>query len=115
MPEVPSLKFPVPMEDMCKSMATMIMNEVAKYPDCTHRLRNIALGALTYSDLRIGAGFFPPGDLRDFLRLRFYRVDYQDIYPEGPISILTSVGKGTTDSIAGEYESLPLFQLYWLK
>ena len=67
MPKVSSLEFPIPMEDMCKSLATMVMNEVAKSPGCTRRLRNIALGALTYSDLRIGAGFFPPGDLRDFL------------------------------------------------
>ena len=115
MPAVSSLQFPIPMETMCRSIVTTIMDEVAKSRYCTYLLKNIALGALTYSDLKIGAAMFPSGDLNDFLRLRFYRVDYQNLYPEGPKAILTSVGKGTTDTIVGDYEDESIFELYWLE
>ena len=89
------------------------MDALAEWSDCTRRLRTVALGALSYSDL-YSTSAFEPGDVQDYLRLRFYRVDYHDVYPVGPSAVLTLLGEGTKDSVEGICEPLDIFDIYWL-
>ena len=113
MPELPSLQFPATIEYTCKGFANLVIDALVSDGQCSRRLKTLALGALTYSDLYSTAPL-SAGDLRDFLQLRFYRVDYHDVYPVGLSAALTLVGKGTKDSVEGVCEPLDIFDIHWL-
>ena len=91
----------------------MVADGIATNAMCTRQLQTIALGALRYSDLYSTAPSCA-GDVRDLHQLRFYQVDYHEIYPVGLSAALTLVGKGTKDSVEGICESLDIFDIYWL-
>ena len=116
MPAIPSSQFPTTVEYTIKGLADMVMDAIVKYPQCTRKLRTIALGALRYSDLYSKAPSCGGDlhDLRDLLQLRIYQIDYHEIYPVGLSAALTLVGKGTKDSVEGVCEPLDIFDVHWL-
>ena len=109
------MRFPIPQEYLYKSLAQGFMDKMAEAPDFYQHLRTIAVGAMTYSDRKIGAASFPSEDLRDFLRLRIYHVDYLNVYPAGLLTILSLVGKGTADLADGVCKETEIFDMYWLQ
>ena len=104
----------IPMQYLCKSFATLFMDELVRQPNYDGCLSIIALGAVTYSDLKIGGEVAHPEDFRDFLRLRIYKVDYQNFYPVGMSAVLTAIGKGTVSEAEGLCENPGILDIHWL-
>ena len=90
----------------------------AAYPEpqseAPSSLKILAIGARSLCRRQIWMQILASTPDRDFLRLRFYRLEYGGL-PLGRLSTrLTHIAEGTVDDAEGICEDLDIFKLYWL-
>lgn len=101
---------------MLDGLALMLLNitNIRARPDSSPVLKTLAIGALTYGNVRMGVNHYPLYRFANFLQLRIYRVEYNGPAPGHRSPRLHLVAKGTPADAVGIAENLDIFETYWL-
>jgi len=100
---------------MLYGLATMLLDIVMSKMPQGHSptFKAMALGALTYGNVRMGMNHYHSHDFGAFLRLRIYQVVYDPRCEKGAAK-LTLVAEGTAANAQEYVENLDIFDTYWL-
>ncbi|KAL8832492.1 MAG: hypothetical protein Q9170_004863 [Blastenia crenularia] len=127
MPLVNPKRMPLPLEEVHSAFANTLLKTLVCPNDrsdglwevdhcALHGVKTIAIGALTYRDLRNGLGCESSLNLQlyEFLRLQIYRIDtgYRFEGQPKPLAILTESGTYERTEAAGG--DVDIFKPYWL-
>ncbi|CAD6593210.1 MAG: hypothetical protein ASARMPREDX12_006936 [Alectoria sarmentosa] len=106
----------LPEEYMLEGLGTMLLNIITKKTriDRVPVLKTLALGASTYSNVRMGVSHYPPSKASTFLPLRIYHVNYDCRYQNSLSPKLHLIARGTPADAWGNAENLDIFRLCWL-
>ena len=106
----------LPNDYMMEGLAAIFLNVVTKNARNAQAmaLKTVAIGALTYGNVRVGMNHYTPSSTSEFFQLRIYHVSYGCHYRDSLSPKLHLIARGTPADASGNAENLNIFTLYWL-
>lgn len=102
---------------MYQSLATKFMDSMIERPNTDHliQIKTIGLGSLKYADVHVGMSHESPhNEIREFLRLRVYEIDYHRSRQGVWSPVLRQIAKGKPDDELSLTHNMDVFKHYWL-
>ena len=99
-----------------EALATRFMNKLLSNLERSS-LDVLALGLLTYGELRSGSYYHKQASTADYLRLRIYKVQYLKPEPRfggRQTAKMHLISEGTADDAEAYIEDMSIFRPYWL-